>query len=57
MHDDEPLPESLAALEAAWALIANAGGGDWETQTPEWRAAAERWRDEHWHPALAAARA
>ena len=30
--------------EQAWGIIANV---NWETQTPEWRAAAERWRDEH----------
>jgi hypothetical protein len=32
-------------LDAAWGIIANAGGGDWKTQTQEWREAAERWRD------------
>lgn len=32
-------------LESAWILIANAGGGDWTTQTAEWREAAARWRD------------
>jgi hypothetical protein len=32
-------------LMAAWGLIANAGGGNWETQTPEWQDAAVRWRD------------
>lgn len=34
------------ALDLAWGLIANANGGDWTLATPEWRAAAERWRDE-----------
>ena len=33
-------------LELAWGLIANAGGGDWDTQSEEWRGAAARWRDE-----------
>ena len=40
-------------LMAAWGIIANAGGGDWDTQTPEWKAAAERWRD-RWHAVLPA---
>ena len=34
-------------LEMAWALIANAGGGDWDTQADEWRQAAEKWRDDY----------
>lgn len=34
-------------LESAWGIIANAGGGDWDTQTPEWKAAAIRWRDRY----------
>lgn len=33
--------------EAAWGLIANAGNGDWTTQTPEWQEAAARWRDRY----------
>jgi len=33
-------------LETAWGLIANAGGGNWEKESPEWREAAARWRDE-----------
>lgn len=36
------------ALEKAWGLIANAGGGDWDSQDPAWKAAAETWRDTHW---------
>ncbi|KKK76072.1 hypothetical protein LCGC14_2867400 [marine sediment metagenome] len=36
------LPEDL--LATAWAIIANAG---WDTQTPEWKGAAERWRDRY----------
>lgn len=38
-------------LHAAWALIANASGGRWEEETPEWQAAARRWRDA-WHATL-----
>ena len=37
-----------AALDMAWGIIANAGGGDWTKETEEWQAAAARWRDEHW---------
>lgn len=39
-------------MEVAWGVIANAGGGDWDTQGDVWKQAAARWRDEHWHPAL-----
>jgi hypothetical protein len=41
----------MNALELAWALIANARSWD-EAHQDEWRAAMERWRDQHWHPAL-----
>ena len=34
-------------LEVAWGIIANANGGDWDKATPEWRGAAERWRDRY----------
>ena len=32
-------------LQLAWGIIANAGGGDWTRETPEWREAAVRWRE------------
>lgn len=32
-------------LELAWGVIANAGGGDWTKETPEWQEAAALWRD------------
>jgi len=32
-------------MENAWAIIANAGGGDWNKETAEWRDVAARWRD------------
>jgi len=32
-------------LEWAWALIANASGGDWRKESPEWKEAAVKWRD------------
>ena len=44
MEEDVALPSSL--LYTAWTIIANAGGGDWMNETPEWIAAATRWRDE-----------
>jgi hypothetical protein len=53
---EAPAPPSteslLEALETAWGIIANAGGGNWHTQTTEWQEAAERWRDEQYHPIL-----
>lgn len=42
----------LDGMETAWGVIANAHGGDWLLASPEWREAAERWRDHHWHAAL-----
>ena len=33
--------------EYAWGIIANAGGGDWTTQTDDWQMAAARWRDQY----------
>ncbi len=38
-------------IELAWGLIANAGGGNWQLESPEWRAAAQRWRDLYAPPA------
>lgn len=42
----------MASMETAWGIIANAHGGDWSKAAPEWKRAAERWRDEDWHVAL-----
>jgi hypothetical protein len=37
-----------AAMYEAWAIIANAGGGNWQaTQDDGWMAAARRWRDRY----------
>lgn len=36
--------EMLASLEMAWVIISNSR--DWDTHE-EWRAAAEKWRDEY----------
>ena len=39
--------EAVAALvDGAWGVIANAGGGDWLRESPEWRDAAASWRAE-----------
>jgi hypothetical protein len=32
-------------LEAAWGIIANAHGGNWDEASDEWKEAAENWRD------------
>ena len=32
-------------LQAAWGIIANAGGGNRDNETPEWQEAAAQWRD------------
>lgn len=37
--------ETDELLELAWGIISNAYGGDWEKAPPEWRVAAEKWRD------------
>ena len=34
-------------LELAWGIIANAGGGDWTKEPPQWREAAAKWRDRY----------
>lgn len=42
---DEGTTRRMDLLETAWVIIANAQGGDWEKATPEWKAAAERFRE------------
>jgi hypothetical protein len=39
-------------MNFAWGVIANASGGNWDEQTPEWKKAAELWRDKDFHPML-----
>ncbi len=39
-------------LDLAWGLIANASGGNWKLESPEWVAAAERWRDRYSTPTM-----
>jgi histidine triad (HIT) family protein len=34
-------------LEMAWVIIANANEGNWDNAHPDWRKAAERWRDDY----------
>lgn len=45
-----PRPTEIEALrdavEMAWGIIANAGGGEWSNETSAWQEAAKRWRDE-----------
>lgn len=50
--DAREVARLMQALEHAWGLIANAGGGAWENEQPMWRNAAMTFRDEDWHPAL-----
>ena len=54
MDDEREQPEgkdritmSYDLVEYAWGIIANAGGGDWTTQTDDWQKAAAKWRDRY----------
>jgi len=38
---------AMDMLELAWGIIANAGGGNWKTQTKDWQKAAAEWRDKY----------
>lgn len=42
----EPHPD-LEMLEAAWGIIANAWGGNWDLAGDDWLAAATNWRDRY----------
>lgn len=44
-HSTQPTADNL--IELAWGLIANAGGGNWESESREWRQAAMKWREIH----------
>ncbi len=48
-HPDAPDRISAAddLVESAWGIIANAGGGDWTTQTDDWQKAAAVWRERY----------
>jgi hypothetical protein len=53
MSEDHVEADELAGLYQAFAVIANAR--DWlldDPQSEQWRAAAMRWRDDVFHPAL-----
>lgn len=49
---DADIAKLRAAVEEAWGVIANAGGGDWSTQKTDWQRAASRWRDNRYHPMI-----
>jgi hypothetical protein len=55
-HVTEKTKPLVDALEWAWTIIANAGGGDWERESKDWQDAAAKWRDEAFYPALAKAK-
>ncbi len=40
-------PDLADAAEMLWVVLANVSGGDWTKQSPEWQAAAARWRDNY----------
>ncbi len=40
-------PTLMDAAEMLWITLANVSGGDWTQQTPEWQAAAARYRDQY----------
>lgn len=42
----------LDLIEDAWGIIANAGGGNWRLETPDWNDAAVGWRGRY-HALLA----
>lgn len=42
-------PSHNDSLMDAWGVIANAGGGDWTKETPDWQTAAAHWRDTYLH--------
>jgi hypothetical protein len=42
---DETTRELDDCIETAWGIIANASGGTWERESPDWVEAASRWRD------------
>ena len=44
-EETEKEKRRLAKLEQAWVVIANAGGGNWDKETKEWREAAIRFRE------------
>jgi hypothetical protein len=45
MTDKPDYERAVDLCYYGWTVIANAGGGNWENETAEWRQAAERFRD------------
>lgn len=43
----EIVEEYMEQIEIAWTIIANANEGNWDNATPEWKKAAEKWRDKY----------
>lgn len=43
----ERLDEYFDMIEFGWGIIANAGGGNWDRETPDWKQAAEQWREKY----------
>jgi hypothetical protein len=48
--DDYTWGDASNVIETAWALIANAGGGNWDLEADDWREAAGYWRDRLFEP-------
>lgn len=44
----EELRALRGAMDEAWGIIANAGGGDWLRESEEWQREAAKWRDRRW---------
>ena len=49
MADNDTASDDPHGTMEAWGIIANAFGGNWNLASPEWREAAERWRDRWLH--------
>lgn len=43
----EEIDTQLDIIEQAWGVIANAGYGDWTTQSQDWQEAAAAWRERY----------
>ena len=41
------LDDCFDLLNYGWGIIANAGHGDWETESEEWQEAAKTWRERY----------
>jgi hypothetical protein len=52
---EPPHSPTADLLEFAWGIIANAGGGNWDRETDEWRESAVRFR-ERWFVLIGTAR-